>query len=113
MLGFGRNQRVQRGSNVFHGETAALEACGRLPRNTLSSATMYTTLSPCSMCTGAILLYGIRTVVIGENETFVGDEELLRARGVTVINLHNEECRSMMQQFIATAPELWNEDIGK
>jgi cytosine/creatinine deaminase len=113
VLGAGHNRRVQLGSAIRHGETDALEHAGRLPASTYASSTMYTTLSPCSMCTGAILLYGIRRVVIGENRTFMGDEELLRTRGVDVTVLDDEECVHMMQEFIAAEPTLWNEDIGE
>jgi cytosine/creatinine deaminase len=112
-LGAGHNRRVQLGSAIRHGETDALEHAGRLPASTYASSTMYTTLSPCSMCTGAILLYGIRRVVIGENRTFMGDEELLRTRGVDVTVLDDEECVHLMQEFIAAEPTLWNEDIGE
>ncbi|MEM7274944.1 MAG: nucleoside deaminase [Actinomycetota bacterium] len=113
VLGAGHNQRVQLGSAIRHGETDALEKAGRQPAATYARATMYTTLSPCSMCTGAILLYGIPRVVIGENETFLGSEELLRANGVEVVNLRSERCVELMRTFIAAHPELWNEDIGE
>ncbi|MBA2255215.1 MAG: nucleoside deaminase [Chloroflexi bacterium] len=113
VLGVGRNRRVQLGSPIRHGETDALEAAGRLPAAVYRRATMYTTLSPCDMCTGAILLYGIPRVVIGENETFLGGEQLLRSRGVEVVNLRSEECVALMRQFIKHHPELWNEDIGE
>jgi cytosine/creatinine deaminase len=113
VLGAGRNRRVQFGSAIRHGETDALERAGRLPASTYATSTMYTTLSPCSMCTGAILLYGIRRVVIGENRTFMGDEQLLRARGVDVVVLDDEECVNSMKEFIAAEPTLWNEDIGE
>lgn len=113
VLGAGHNQRVQLGSAIRHGEMDALEEAGRHPASTYARATMYTTLSPCSMCTGAILLYGIGRVVLGENITFQGSEDLLRANGVEVINLDDERCVSMMQTFIAEHPELWNEDIGE
>lgn len=113
VLGVGHNQRVQLGSAIRHGETDALENAGRLPASTYAKATMYTTLSPCHMCTGAILLYGIKRVVIGENETFMGAEDLLREHGVEVINLDSERCKEMMNDFIAAHPSLWNEDIGE
>lgn len=109
----GRNRRVQMGSAIRHGETDALENAGRLPAATYARATMYTTLSPCHMCTGAILLYGIGRVVMGENETFVGAEDLLRAHGVEVVDLDSQECKDLMTEFIAEQPALWNEDIGE
>jgi cytosine deaminase len=113
VLGAGRNRRVQRGSPILHGETDALEAAGRQPAAVYRRATMYTTLSPCDMCSGAILLYEIPRLVIGENRTFVGAEELLRSRGVEVTVLDDPECVGMMEDFIARHPELWNEDIGE
>jgi cytosine/creatinine deaminase len=113
VLGAGRNRRVQEGSAIKHGETDALENAGRLPASFYGRATMYTTLSPCHMCTGAILLYGIPRIVIGENRTFVGAEDLLRASGVEVVNLDSEECYRLMQDFIAEHPEIWYEDIGE
>jgi len=112
VLGTGYNKRVQLGSAIRHGETDCLENIGRLPASTYRKATMYTTLSPCNMCTGAILLYGIPRVVLGENETFMGAEDLLRANGVEVINLNSQECKEMMAKFISEKPEVWNEDIG-
>ncbi|NOX22478.1 MAG: nucleoside deaminase [Actinobacteria bacterium] len=113
VLGRGHNRRVQMGSAIRHGETDALEHAGRHPASVYSRATMYTTLSPCDMCTGAILLYGIPRVVMGENATFRGGEDYLRSRGVEVINLDSSECKELMRDFIATRPELWNEDIGE
>lgn len=113
VLGAGRNRRVQDGSAIRHGETDALENAGRLPASVYTRATMYTTLSPCHMCTGAILLYGIPRVVIGENRTFLGAEELLRSHGVEVVNLDSEECVRLMGEFIAAHPEIWFEDIGE
>jgi len=113
VIGSGRNRRVQRGSPILHGETDALDAAGRQPAATYRRATMYTTLSPCDMCTGAILLYEIPRVVIGEHRTFVGGEDLLRSRGVEVVVLDDPECVAMMEAFIALNPELWNEDIGE
>ncbi len=113
MLGVGRNQRVQLGSAIRHGETDALENVGRLPASTYRRATMYTTLSPCHMCSGAVLLYGIGRVVLGENRTFMGAEVLLRSYGVEVVDAESAECVAMMQEFIAAEPSLWNEDIGE
>jgi creatinine deaminase len=113
VLGAGHNRRVQQGSAIRHGETDALEEAGRLPASVYRRATMYTTLSPCDMCTGAILLYGIPRVVIGENRTFMGGEDLLRSRGVEVINLDSAECKALMDEFIAAHPDIWNEDIGE
>lgn len=113
MIAVGRNRRVQQGSAIRHGETDALENAGRLPASVYRRATMVTTLSPCDMCTGAILLYGIPRVVIGENRTFLGGEELLRSRGVEVIVLDSAECVQLMTEFIAAHPDLWNEDIGE
>lgn len=113
VVGAGRNRRVQLGSPIRHGETDALEQAGRLPAAAYRRATMVTTLSPCDMCTGAILLYGIPRVVIGENRTFVGGEDLLRARGVEVVNLDSAECRDLLEGFIAEHPEVWNEDVGE
>ena len=113
VLGTGRNRRVQDGSAIRHGETDALENAGRLPASVYARATMVTTLSPCDMCTGAILLYGIPRVVIGENRTFLGGEELLRSRGVEVVVLDDAECVELMRAFIAAHPEVWNEDIGE
>jgi cytosine deaminase len=113
VLGAGHNRRVQLGSPIRHGETDALEVAGRQPASVYRRATMYTTLSPCDMCTGAILLYEIPRVVIGENRTFMGGEDHLRSRGVEVIVLDSAECVQMMEEFIAANPELWNEDIGE
>jgi cytosine deaminase len=113
VLGAGRNRRVQLASAIRHGETDALERAGRLPASTYRRSTMYTTLSPCDMCTGAILLYDIPRVVIGENETFLGGEELLRSRGVEVVVADDPECVALMREFVAGNPELWNEDIGE
>lgn len=113
VLGAGHNRRVQLGSAIRHGETDALEAAGRLPASVYRRATMYTTLSPCDMCTGAILLYGIPRVVLGENRTFMGAEDLLRSRGVEVVDLDAAECKALMDAFIAAHPEIWNEDIGE
>ncbi len=112
IIGRGHNRRVQRGSTILHGEMDALENAGRQPASVYRKSVLYTTLSPCSMCSGAILLYGIPSVVIGENRTFMGEEELLRSRGVSVEVLQNEECVRLMQEFIRRNPKLWNEDIG-
>lgn len=113
VVAIGSNQRVQQGSAIRHGETDCLENAGRLPAGIYARATMVTTLSPCEMCTGAILLYKIPRVVIGENRTFYGAEDLLRSRGVEVIVVDDEECVQMMTEFIAAEPSLWNEDIGE
>ncbi len=113
VLGAGRNRRVQMGSSIRHGETDALELAGRQPAAVYRRATMYTTLSPCDMCSGAILLYEIGRVVIGENKTFRGAEDHLRQRGVEVVNLDSIECKSLMRRFIAQHPDIWNEDIGE
>jgi cytosine deaminase len=113
LLGAGHNRRVQQGSVIRHGETDCLENVGRLHASVYRRATLYTTLSPCDMCTGAILLYGIPRVVIGENETFMGGEEHLRSRGVEVVNLDSAECKALMAEFIARYPDVWNEDIGE
>lgn len=113
VLGAGRNRRVQLGSAIRHGETDAMEMAGRLPASVYRRATMYTTLSPCDMCTGTILLYGIPRVVMGENETFVGGEDYLRARGVEVVNLDSDVCKQLMRDFIRDHPDIWNEDIGE
>lgn len=112
VLAAGRNRRVQEGSAIHHGETNALELAGRQPAAVYARSTMYTTLSPCHMCTGAMLLYGIKRVVIGENRTFMGAEDLLRSHGVEVVVLDSDECTQMMADFIADEPSLWNEDIG-
>lgn len=113
VLGAGRNRRVQEGSAIRHGETDALERAGRLPASVYRRATMYTTLSPCHMCTGAVLLYGIPRVVVGENRTFLGAEDLLRSHGVEVVVLDSPECRRLMEEFMAAHPEIWFEDIGE
>ena len=112
IIGRGHNRRVQKGSVVLHGEMDALENAGRQSAAVYRECTLYTTLSPCSMCSGTILLYGIPKVVIGENRTFMGEEELLRSRGVEVEVLNDEESYQLMQRFIDERPELWNEDIG-
>jgi len=113
IIGRGHNRRVQRGSAILHGEMDALENAGRQPAAVYRESTLYTTLSPCAMCTGAILLYGIPRVVIGENKTFIGEEDLLRSRGVAVEVLEDDTCIALMRAFIADQPGLWNEDIGQ
>ncbi|KAI5119026.1 hypothetical protein M0805_001849 [Coniferiporia weirii] len=113
VLSASHNQRVQKSSAILHGETAALEQAGRLKASVYRNATIYTTLSPCDMCTGAILLYNIPRVVIGENTNFVGGEEYLRSRGVEVVVVANQECKDLMAKFIKEHPEEWNEDIGE
>ena len=113
VVGRGHNRRIQNGSAILHGEMDALENAGRLPASSYRRATIYTTLSPCDMCTGAILLYGIPHVVVGENQTFVGAEDRLRGHGVKVDVLDDERCVALMTDFIANNPELWNEDIGE
>lgn len=113
VLGKGHNRRVQKGSVILHGEMDAFENAGRQTAAVYQECTIYTTLSPCPMCTGAILLYGIPRVVIGENKTFMGAEELLRKHGVEVIVLDDPECIALMETFIADNPTLWNEDIGE
>jgi creatinine deaminase len=113
IIGRGHNRRVQRGSAILHGEMDAFENAGRQPATVYRNSVLYTTLSPCPMCSGAILLYGIPKVVVGENRTFVGEEELLRSRGVRVEVVDDPECIELMQRFIAEKPGLWNEDIGQ
>ncbi len=112
IIGRGHNRRVQRGSAILHAEMDALENAGRQTASVYRESVLYTTLSPCPMCSGAILLYGIPKVVVGENMTFIGEEELLRSRGVEVEILQDPECISIMEKFIREKPELWNEDIG-
>lgn len=113
ILGRGHNRRVQRGSAVLHAEMDALERAGRQRTEVYRASTLYTTLSPCVMCSGAILLYGIRRVVVGENRTFRGEEELLRSRGVTVEVVDDPACAALLGGFIASHPDVWNEDIGR
>ncbi|MDP3909360.1 MAG: nucleoside deaminase [Gemmatimonadales bacterium] len=113
IIGRGHNRRVQRGSPILHGEMDALENAGRRPAGVYRQATLYTTLSPCAMCSGAILLYGIPRVVIGENRTFRGEEELLRGRGVQLDIVQDAACIRLMEEFIEQYPTLWNEDIGE
>ncbi len=112
IIGRGHNRRVQLGSATLHGEMDALERAGRQPARVYRESVMYTTLSPCAMCSGAILLYGIPHVVVGENRTFMGEEDLLRARGVRVDVAQDARCIALMTRFIAEHPELWHEDIG-
>ncbi len=112
IIGRGHNRRVQRGSAILHGEMDALENARRQPASVYRESVLYTTLSPCSMCSGAILLYGIPRVIIGEHETFLGEEVLLRTRGVSVEVVNDPKCVRMMRTFIRDHPELWNEDIG-
>ncbi|MFA5430689.1 MAG: nucleoside deaminase [Candidatus Omnitrophota bacterium] len=112
VIGRGHNRRAQKGSAILHGEMDALENAGRLPAEIYRGCVLYTTLSPCAMCSGAIVLYKIPRVVIGENRTFLGEEDYLRSRGVRVEVLQDEECVKMMRDFIAANPGLWNEDIG-
>lgn len=113
ILGRGHNRRVQLGSAVLHGEMDALENAGRHEPSVYRESVLYTTLSPCAMCSGAILLYGIPKVVIGENQTFLGEEALLRQRGVELEVLQDPQCIALMEEFIRAAPELWHEDIGQ
>jgi len=113
IIGRGHNRRVQQGSAVLHGEMDAFENAGRQAASVYRECTLYTTLSPCPMCSGAMLLYGVPRVIIGENTTFPGEEELLRSRGVDVEVMQDEACIQMMQAFISEWPELWNEDIGE
>src|SRR5512143_1401246 len=112
IIGRGHNRRAQKGSAILHGEMDALENAGRQPASVYRESLLYTTLSPCSMCSGAILLYGIPKVVVGENRSFMGEEALLRARGVEVEVLQEARCIALMRGFIARHPALWNEDIG-
>ena len=112
IIGRGHNRRVQKGSSILHGEMDALENAGRQSATVYRECVLYTTLSPCSMCSGAILLYGISRVIIGENRTFMGEEELLRSRGVAVEVVQSDECIRLMEEFIRKNPKLWNEDIG-
>ena len=112
IIGRGHNRRVQKGSAVLHGEMDALENAGRQPASVYRACTIYTTLSPCAMCSGAILLYGIPRVVVGENRTFLGEEDLLRGRGVAVDVVQDARCQRLMTEFIAAHPTLWAEDIG-
>ncbi len=113
IIGRGHNRRVQQGSAILHGEMDAFENAGRQPARVYRECVLYTTLSPCAMCSGAILLYGIPRVVVGENRTFLGEEALLASRGVEVVVLQEPACVELMERFIATKPTLWNEDIGE
>ncbi|OAL07706.1 cytidine deaminase-like protein [Phaeosphaeriaceae sp. SRC1lsM3a] len=113
ILGQGHNMRIQKGSATLHAEISTLEIAGRLPASAYRGATMYTTLSPCDMCTGACIMYKVKRVVIGENKTFVGGEEYLKSRGIEVVVLDDAECRALMQKFIKEKPDDWYEDIGE
>ncbi len=113
IIGRGHNRRVQNGSVIHHAEMNCLENAGRLPASVYRRCTIYSTLSPCPMCSGAIQLYGIPKVIVGENKTFQGPESLLRSQGITVEILQNPECIALMEDFIRSKPELWNEDIGE
>ena len=113
IIGRGHNRRVQRGSAVLHAEMDALENAGRQPPAVYRTSVLYTTLSPCAMCSGAVLLYGIPRIIIGENQTFVGEEALLRSRGVTLDVLQDPRCIDLMRRFIRDHPGLWSEDIGR
>ena len=113
IVGRGHNQRVQQGSAILHAEMHCLEQAGRLSPADYKKATLYSTLSPCDMCSGTALLYGIPKIVVGENKTFQGPEEYVRQRGVEVTILQDDECIKLMEDFIASVPELWYEDIGK
>ncbi len=113
IVGRGHNRRVQKRSAVLHAEMDCLENAGRIKANDYRRAVLYSTLSPCDMCSGAVLLYGIPKVIVGENRTFRGPEEYLKSRGVEIVVLDNQECRNLMETFIQKNPELWNEDIGE
>lgn len=113
VVGAGHNRRVQRGSSILHAEMDAIENAGRLPASVYRRSTLYSTLSPCDMCSGMALLYGIPRIVIGENQTFAGPEAYLRSRGVELVILERDDCKALMDQFIAANPSLWNEDIGE
>ncbi len=113
IVGRGHNQRVQRGSAILHAEMDALENAGRLSASDYRRSTLYSTLSPCDMCSGTVLLFGIPRVVIGENTTFKGPEEYTQSRGVELTVTHDDECIALMTDFITKSPELWNEDIGE
>lgn len=113
IVGRGHNQRIQKGSSILHAEMDCLENAGRLKAADYRRATLYSTLSPCDMCSGTALLYGIPKVVIGENQTFKGPEEYVKSRGVDVVVVDDQECKQLMEDFIEANPELWNEDIGE
>jgi len=112
IVGRGHNKRVQKGSAILHAEMDCLENAGRITAADYRRATLYSTLSPCDMCSGAVLLYGIPKVVIGENQTYCGAEEYVKSRGVEIVVVNNQKCRQLMEKFIKNNPELWNEDIG-
>ena len=112
VIGYGHNKRIQKSSVILHGEMDALENAGRLPAKVYKECTLYTTLAPCAMCAGAILLYGIPKVIIGENKTFAGEVDLLRSNGVEVIVLNDKRCIDIMTKFRERKPKIWNEDIG-
>lgn len=113
IVGVGHNRRVQKNSTILHAEMDCLENAGRMTARDYSRSTLYSTLSPCDMCSGAVLLYGIPRVVVGENKNFQGPEEYLRERGVDLIILNDDECIEIMDRFIRANPQLWNEDIGE
>ncbi|KAF3040607.1 cytosine deaminase [Didymella keratinophila] len=113
ILGQGHNMRIQKGSATLHAEISALENAGRLPASAYQGATMYTSLSPCDMCTGACVMYKVKRVVIGENKTFVGGEEYLKSKGIEVVVLQDQECQALMEKFIKEKPGDWYEDIGE
>ncbi|MBL4670663.1 MAG: nucleoside deaminase [Arenicella sp.] len=113
IVGRGHNKRVQKGSAILHAEMDCLENAGRISASDYRRATLYSTLSPCDMCSGTVLLYGIPKVVVGENCTFCGPEDYVKSRGVEVVVLNDEKCRKLMETFIENNPELWNEDIGE
>jgi cytosine deaminase len=113
IVGRGHNQRIQKGSAILHAEMNCLENAGRLKASEYCRATLYSTLSPCDMCSGTVLLYGIPKVVVGENQTFQGPEDYLKSRSVEVVVVNNQECHQLMERFINSHPELWNEDIGE
>ena len=113
IIGRGHNRRVQNGNPILHGEMDAFQNAGRQSAKTYQESIIYTTLSPCSMCSGAIILYGISQVVIGENQTFMGEEALLKSKGIQLTVLQNQQCIDLMTHFIASKPQLWNEDIGE
>ena len=112
VVGAGHNRRVQQGSSILHAEMDAIENAGRLPASVYRRSTLYSTLSPCDMCSGTALLYGIPRIVIGENETFAGPEDYMRSRGVELVILERDDCKTLMDRFITANPVLWNEDIG-
>lgn len=113
VLGRGHNMRFQKGSAILHGEMSTLENAGRLAGSVYKNCTMYTTLSPCYMCSGACVMYGVKRIVMGENSTFVGGEDFVRAQGIELVNMDSQECKDMMAQFIKERPSDWFEDIGE